>query len=1369
MRKTLLSLFFLSFVFVSKAQQNLPAFNYVPQAPTTAAFTRYGDIPVDLSTGVTAVSIPIYTISENGINVPISISYHASGIKVNDISSTVGLGWTLNAGGALTRTVLGAADERLDIGNTTRPPWNTSSEFLNYFYQQEAQSREIWYDLLHNMMGSSYWDFYSDRFYFNLGNGESGVFRRDFATGVFKCIPYRPINIRFILSSGNRPKIEMVNVDGTKYLFANNEYDFWHVEKIVNSSNTDSVIFYSHFESIKTMEYSDMQEFGAYRNTAIERTEPLVEHGGPDMSVCLDFIREWDAPTTSNISHKAMGRWDDIVVIDSIVGTNTVVRFNYNRDRQDTDGEPGYLPHSRLTNIQVISPVSGALVKNINFSQGYSTDEISSTPMQYWSRLMLKGIQTGTNGEEKYEFKYHNPRNFPAYAGPAPSFGQDLWGYVGRPGNTLLFSDFAPYGSNTVFPHEEQARTGMLEEVKYPTGGKTVFEYESNRVGRGFYGLSMTASEIPEDGKVGGLRIKKISNYAYEGATPKVKSYEYECNLDPSYGILEYYKFAFNQRTFNYLWAGDNSCGFYRAQSTCYSRKNLCFSTPMGRYIGGPQAPVFYTTVTEYNGLPENNAGKTIYYYRRADNLSHDELSEDEPRFQGPWHTDVGAYTPELDKKEEYKFENGQYKLIRKTETTYTGIGYGDFITGFNLASDLEYITLSADQSVTAWDKFNLTQYSDFFQTLHYNHDIAKAYLELPWKTKVYDYVDNNTYILTNTEYSYNQNGQQTGVITTTSKGDIIKTKLTYPDNYPSQAPYNTMIERHILSPVIEQSTYKDISGSETFLQSMKTNYNYWDYVAQTWGTAVSNQILPQTVETKKGANDVETRIRYFSYDQKGNPVYVAKENDTRQLYLWDYNKTYPVAQVMNVSDGDKQYVVYNSFEAVTSWLPGWGTIVDDNTAPIGKKCLSLLEINSLQYALNSNNSYILSYWYKAGSSISIAANSSVLANPAAKNGWVFIKHKITGSSNVVISGNGYIDELRLYPETAQMTTFAYEPLVGITAQCDANDKVTYYTYDAAGRLSLVKDDNGNILKKICYNFQGQPDACGENAIPLWQTTGVKRCKPCSLNPIYFTNITQLEERDNNVNSETYGTLRWRDTGVITGPGACSLLGDWQLTGNLRCRTLNGQLTGEQEREWKDMNPCSSTAGNTNWEVFGTNTTACPVPAVFQSLDASGIYYSQNCPSPQNAKAYYVTMPPGSFTSSIDIQDATNKAKAEAQRLANLNGQCFTVYVKARLELTSDPSASQQFSNIRFYFYEDAAGTIPLALPGVVTVNYKIHEWATENDGPPFDEVYSDYAYGVSDVADITVSELESKFCPDNTSCYHKEVILQPGRYIIIP
>lgn len=251
----------------------------------------------------------------------------------------------------------------------------------------------IWYDVLYRLINSNFKDFYSDRFYFNLGNGESGVFRQDFRTGVFKCIPYKPIDIRFVLSAGNRPKIEMITLDGTKYLFANNDHDFWYVEKIVNSSNTDSVLFYSHFEKILTKEYSDRQDFGAYRNMSLSRTYASIS-GRPDP--CDNYITELEMGGPDDISHDELWRWDEVVVIDSIVGSNTAIWFGYIRDRQDVQIEPASQQlHSRLYNIQVFNKLSGQVIKNVSFLQGYSSD----TPG--YRRLMLTAIQTGTQRRRK--------------------------------------------------------------------------------------------------------------------------------------------------------------------------------------------------------------------------------------------------------------------------------------------------------------------------------------------------------------------------------------------------------------------------------------------------------------------------------------------------------------------------------------------------------------------------------------------------------------------------------------------------------------------------------------------------------------------------------------------------------------------------------------------------------------------------------------------------------------------------------------------------------------------------------------------------------------------------------------------------------
>ena len=92
--------------------QELP--QITPPSPNAASLGQYGDIPVSYYTGVPNISIPLYTINSGEIKLPISLSYHSSGIKVTQEASWVGLGWALNAGGVITRSCVlytGDADD----------------------------------------------------------------------------------------------------------------------------------------------------------------------------------------------------------------------------------------------------------------------------------------------------------------------------------------------------------------------------------------------------------------------------------------------------------------------------------------------------------------------------------------------------------------------------------------------------------------------------------------------------------------------------------------------------------------------------------------------------------------------------------------------------------------------------------------------------------------------------------------------------------------------------------------------------------------------------------------------------------------------------------------------------------------------------------------------------------------------------------------------------------------------------------------------------------------------------------------------------------------------------------------------------------
>src|SRR5215472_12584979 len=67
----------------------------IPPSPNAASIAKFGDIPVSPYTGTSDVSIPIYTIQAKGVTVPITLDYHTGGIRLNEESGWVGLGWAL--------------------------------------------------------------------------------------------------------------------------------------------------------------------------------------------------------------------------------------------------------------------------------------------------------------------------------------------------------------------------------------------------------------------------------------------------------------------------------------------------------------------------------------------------------------------------------------------------------------------------------------------------------------------------------------------------------------------------------------------------------------------------------------------------------------------------------------------------------------------------------------------------------------------------------------------------------------------------------------------------------------------------------------------------------------------------------------------------------------------------------------------------------------------------------------------------------------------------------------------------------------------------------------------------------------------------
>ena len=271
---------------------------------------------------------------------------------------------------------------------------------------------------------------------------------------------------------------------------------------------------------------------------------------------------------------------------------------------------------------------------------------------------------------------------------------------------------------------------------------------------------------------------------------------------------------------------------------------------------------------------------------------------------------------------------------------------------------------------------------------------------------------------------------------------------------------------------------------------SYKSNLPNTDIIYQLRSDKPLTSFIPASITASSVTMDpnYDKKIVVDSYDNYGN-VTTTRNNDMNYSYIWDYRNAYPIAKVRSASQNE---IAYTSFEAEGkgNWVFS-GTSVIEVTAPTGRKAYNLLAGN-LSKAVTSTTSYTISYWRPISlSALTITGTrAGYPVSGRTVNGWKYYEHQISGQTNIILTGSGLVDEVRLYPAIiAQMTTYTYDPLIGVTSQCDANNRIAYYEYDEYQRLILVRDQDRNILKKICYNYAGQTGSCSLTPVSVALTS----------------------------------------------------------------------------------------------------------------------------------------------------------------------------------------------------------------------------------------------------------------------------------------
>ena len=464
-------------------------------APNAASLGKYGDIPVSHFTGVPNISIPLTAAQDGSLSLPISVSYHASGLSVGQPASWVGAGWSLSAGGMISRTVLGIPDE---VGYLVQPnhPTDTNSDITAVAEGDMDGEADLF---SFNVAG------YTGKFFFD----ESGEIR--FASREDVRITYTNENdrfVRFILTTpmgvqyvfGNRlgasdnDGIERTNFESETVSFSGSQpliqdvMTSWKLVEVISPDGKDRI----------TLDY---EEF-VYSHKILKScwfTQSYISSNGGVVGK-FENCNDGFAASAPNTRYNIMNVWGRrLSKISTPVDTISFIIQSNNR--QDLD--PFHLTNQFETDVKNVKALdkiehqTGDYCKTWSFYTSYFKD-LSGTSSEYY-RLKLDSIQQTSCDQSitipPHRFSYIGPTNsdqssfFPFSLSKAI----DHWGYyngkssnqnnkVNVPPSPAAFPfggemQYFTYGSSDREPDTTKMKYGTLEKISYPTGGATFFEY----------------------------------------------------------------------------------------------------------------------------------------------------------------------------------------------------------------------------------------------------------------------------------------------------------------------------------------------------------------------------------------------------------------------------------------------------------------------------------------------------------------------------------------------------------------------------------------------------------------------------------------------------------------------------------------------------------------------------------------------------------------------------------------------------------------------------------------------------------------------------------------------------------------------------
>lgn len=743
------------------------------------------------------------------------------------------------------------------------------------------------------------------------------------------------------------------------------------------------------------------------------------------------------------------------------LGTNGANISYHNLSGSDRESNPVTMPANVLTSITYPTGGSSTFAYETNY---YNTTEMvktyrdsvsnsykapGSSTMNSSGFMDANGNITPTGkltGKKLYIFCRVDRMG-------AAAFSDDLNVLVYRDGSFLRRIPTAFSSYNFVLDSSTVLESGRNYRVFFEPFSQTSFNNWEIHLQVYAKKVDSTITNVPKTRYAGGLRVQNISDYDPVSQKNNVRKYTY---IDPRQDDIPIY---LSPQGADHYDVGSSTYPNPQVNYFRYRYGQSVYPFSDGRDVAGfgySNVEISEFSNGEINGLTE-------FSYNGNSNMNLNTI-----QYFSNSNGGLGISNPIMASVPFYP--TGRGDLIQEKHYKVSG--------SIRIPVSMDYYYYDRENPQKIWQMVftqGLGRFSDGFDrsrvfNIYASHFSIPIYRNVVYKKDhvEYDAIGNET-LRSFEQYVYDKNNGHYQLIkksSATSFGDTLNTHYRYPQDYPIQSVQATLDstsagirllqQKHVITPV---ETYK-----ERINRDSPANKHYFDALINIFHkdqpllkqVKVVEPNVPLTsfsfsnINNGVFSNESSYKNRlWLSYDSKNRIKQQSMELGAPVSFLWGSSLLQPAAQITNAKITD---VFHENFEEYIG--AGLSSKNDSKTGRYSRNGGYSINLSGL-----SNGIYVLSYWKKESNglwTLTIADNI------------------IVASSTYTIStpANLQVDDICFYPKNAQMVTYTFDKLVGMTSQTDAKGMTTYYEYDSFQRLKAIKDQGKNIIKNYDYNYK---------------------------------------------------------------------------------------------------------------------------------------------------------------------------------------------------------------------------------------------------------------------------------------------------------